>query len=68
MELKEAMTDVWMKGIKRKHCRLIYMMNKDIRLIPLTELGKCKEIEVEEMIKQGSIYAKYSSQNKSIKD
>ena len=44
------------------------MMNKDSRLIPLTELGKCKEIEVEEMIKQGSIYAKYSSQNKSIKD
>ena len=52
------------QGRKRKHCRLIYMMNKDIILIPLTELGKCKEIEVEEMIKQGSIYAKYSSQNK----
>ena len=56
------------KGRKIKHCRLIYMMNKDIRLILLTELGKCKEIEVEEIIKQGSIYAKYSSQNKSIKD
>ena len=42
------------------------MMNKDIRLIPLTELGKCKEIEVEEMIKQGSIYAKYSSQSEII--
>ena len=43
-------------------------MNKDIRLIPLTELGKCKEIEVEEIIKQGSIYAKYSCKNMSIKD
>ena len=55
MELKEAMKEVWMKGIKRKHWRLIYMMNKDNKLIPLTELGKCKEIEVEEMIKQGSV-------------
>ena len=35
------------KGRKIKHCRLIYMVNKDIRLIPLTELGKCEEIEVE---------------------
>ena len=56
------------QGRKKKPCRLICMMNKNIRLIPLTELWKCKEIEVEEMIKQGSIYAKYSSQNKSIKD
>ena len=44
------------------------MMDKDIRLIQLTEQGKSKEIELEEMIKQGPIYAKYSSQNKSIKD
>ena len=55
MELKEAMKEVWMKGIKIKHWRLIYLMNKDNKLIPLTELGKCKEIEVEEMIKQGSV-------------
>ena len=55
MGLKEAMKEIWMKGIKRKHWRLIYKMNSDNKLIPLTELGMCKEIEVEEMIKQGSV-------------
>ena len=55
MGLKEAMKELWMKGIKRKHWRLIYKMNANNTLIPLTELGKCKEIEVEEMIKQGSV-------------
>ena len=55
MGLKEAMKEIWMKGIKRKHWRLIYKMNSDNKLIPLTELGRCKEIEVEEMIKQGSV-------------
>ena len=30
-------------------------MNANNTLIPTTELGKCKEIEVEEMIKQGSV-------------
>ena len=55
MGLKEAMKELWMKGIKRKHWRLIYKMNANNTLIPTTELGKCKEIEVEEMIKQGSV-------------
>ena len=30
-------------------------MNANNTLIPTTELGKCKEIEVEEIIKQGSV-------------
>ena len=55
MGLKEAMKELWMKGIKRKHWRLIYKMNENNTMIPLTELGKCKEVEVEEMIKQGSV-------------
>ena len=52
---KEAMKEMWIKGIKRKHWRLIYKMNTNNTLIPLTELGKCQEIKVEEMIKQGSV-------------
>ena len=55
MGLKEAMKELWIKGVKRKHWRLIYKMNANNTLIPITELGQCKEIEVEEMIKQGSV-------------
>ena len=55
MGLKEAMKELWIQGIKRKHWRLIYKMNENNTLIPTTELGKYKEVEVEEMIKQGSV-------------
>ena len=52
---KEAMKELWMKGVKRKNWRLIYKMNTDNTLIPLTELGICQEVKVKEMIKQGSV-------------
>ena len=52
MVLKEAMKEMWIKGTKTKHWRLIYKMNSNNILTPLTVLGKCKEVEVKEMIKQ----------------
>ena len=46
MVLKEAMKEMWIKGTKTKHWRLIYKMNSNNILTPLTVLGKCKEVEV----------------------
>ena len=55
MVLKEAMKELWMKGIQGKHWRLIYKLNSNNTLIPITELGECEPINVQEMIKQGSV-------------
>ena len=55
MVLKEAMKEMWLRGTKVKHWRLIYKMNSNNILTPITILGKCKEVKVKEMIKQGSI-------------
>ena len=55
MVLKEAMKEIWMKGIRGKHWRLIYKLNMNNTLIPITELGKCEPVKVNEMIKQGSV-------------
>ena len=55
MVLKEAMKEMWMKGTKIKHWRLMYELNSDNTLIPVTDLGECKKIEVKEIIKQGSV-------------
>ena len=42
MGLKEAMKELWIQGIKRKHWRLIYKINANNTLIPTTELGNAK--------------------------
>ena len=55
MVLKEAMKELWIKGIKGKHWRLIYKLNSNNILTPLTDLGKCEPVKVMEMIKQGSV-------------
>ena len=55
MVLKEAMKELWMKGVKGKHWRLIYKLNSNNILIPTTEIGECSQIKVKEMIKQGSV-------------
>ena len=55
MVLKEAMKEIWMKGIRGKHWRLIYKLNMNNTLIPITELGRCEPVKVNEMIKQGSV-------------
>ena len=55
MVLKEAMKELWLKGIQGKHWRLIYKLNSNNILTPITELGECNPIEVQEMIKQGSV-------------
>ena len=62
MVLKEAMKEMWIKGTKTKHWRLIYKMNSNNILTPLTVLGKCKEVEVKEMIKHARINPKSSNQ------
>ena len=55
MVLKETMKELWLKGIKGKHWRLIYKLNSNNILIPSTELGMCKPVKVDQMIKQGSV-------------
>ena len=55
MVLKEAMKELWLKGIQGKHWRLIYKLNSNNILTPITELGECEPIKVQEMIKQGSV-------------
>ena len=55
MVLKEAMKELWIKGIQGKHWRLIYKLNSNNILTPITDLGECEPIEVKEMIKQGSV-------------
>ena len=55
MVLKEAMKEVWIKGVRGKHWRLIYKLNSNNILTPVTALGKCEPISVKEMIKQGSV-------------
>merc|ERR1712055_121760 len=55
MVLKEAMKELWIKGIKGKHWRLIYKLNSNNILTPLTDLGKREPVKVMEMIKQGSV-------------
>ena len=55
MVLKEAMKEMWLKGTTIKHWRLIYKLNSNNILTPITVLGKCKEVKVKEMIKQGSV-------------
>ena len=55
MVLKEAMKELWLKGIKGKHWRLIYKLNSNNILTPITDLGECEPVKVEEMIKQGSV-------------
>ena len=55
MVLKEAMKELWLKGVRGKHWRLIYKLNSNNILTPVTDLGKCTPICVKEMIKQGSV-------------
>ena len=55
MVLKEAMKEIWLKGIQGKHWRLIYKLNSDNILTPITDLGECEPVIVKEMIKQGSV-------------
>ena len=55
MVLKEAMKELWLKGIQGKHWRLIYKLNSDNILTPITDLGECEPVIVKEMIKQGSV-------------
>ena len=55
MVVKETMKEIWMKGIRGKHWRLIYKMNSNNILTPITEIGMCKPVHVEFMIKQGSV-------------
>ena len=55
MVLKEAMKELWLKGIKGKHWRLIYKLNSNNILTPITDLGECEPVMVNEMIKQGSV-------------
>ena len=55
MVLKEAMKELWLKGVQGKHWRLIYKLNSNNILTPITELGECEPIKVQEMIKQGSV-------------
>ena len=57
MLLKEAMKELWMKGIQGKNWRLIYKLNTNNILTPITDLGECEVIKVNEMIKQGSVLA-----------
>ena len=57
MVLKEAMKELWMKGIQGKNWRLIYKLNTNNILTPITDLGECEAIKVDEMIKQGSVLA-----------
>ena len=49
------MKELWIKGIQGKHCRLIYKLNSNNILTPITDLGECEPIRVKEMIKQGSV-------------
>ena len=53
MVLKEAMKELWLKGIEDKHWRLIYKLNSNNILTPITDLGLCEPVKVQEMIKQG---------------
>ena len=55
MVLKEAMKELWLKGIQGKHWRLICKLNSDNILTPITDIGECEPIKVKEMIKQGSV-------------
>ena len=55
MVLKEAMKELWLKGIQGKHWRLIYKLNSNNILTPTTDLGECEPVKVQEMIKQGSV-------------
>ena len=55
MVLKEAMKELWLKGIQGKHWRLIYKLNSNNILTPITDLGECEPVKVKEMIKQGSV-------------
>ena len=55
MVLKEAMKELWLKGIQGKHWRLICKLNSNNILTPITDIGECQPIKVKEMIKQGSV-------------
>ena len=55
MVLKEAMKELWLKGIQGKHWRLIYKLNSNNILTPITDIGECDPVKVPEMIKQGSV-------------
>ena len=55
MVLKEAMKELWLKGIQGKHWRLIYKLNSNNILTPITDIGECEPVMVQEMIKQGSV-------------
>ena len=55
MVLKEAMKELWLKGIQGKHWRLISKLNSDNILTPITDIGECEPVKVKEMIKQGSV-------------
>merc|ERR1712240_88860 len=39
----------------RKHWRLIYKLNSNNILTPITDLGECEPVKVKEIIKQGSV-------------
>ena len=54
--LKDCLIDLQEAGMREKEIKLLYNMNKAAKITVLTPAGKTKEIDVSEIVKQGTIF------------
>ena len=54
--LKDCLVELWKAGMREREVNLIYEMNKKANIIIKTPVGNSKEITVNEIVRQGTIF------------
>ena len=53
--LDEGIIDMWKSGMKARDCILIKRMNEKADVVIETPIGKTKEIQLENIVRQGTV-------------
>lgn len=54
--LKDCLVELWKAGMREREVRMIYEMNKTANIIISTPMGKTEEIQVKDIVRQGTIF------------
>ena len=54
--LKDCLVELWKAGMREREVMMIYEMNKLAKIVINTPIGNTKEIEVSDIVRQGTIF------------
>ena len=55
--LKDCIVDIWKAGIREREAKTLYLLNKKAKIWIKTPVGMTESIEVNEVVKQGTVFA-----------